>query len=72
MLGTPWHTCLVPKGKGVCVASDRCMGEGPRKPSGRSLVPTGASQPWLHQHRWAQGKAETGRQQPITQEQGPG
>ncbi|XP_060252154.1 kelch-like protein 17 isoform X8 [Ovis aries] len=38
----------------------------------QSLVPTGASQPWLHQRRWAQGKAETGRQQPITQEQGPG
>lgn len=29
MLGTPWHTCLVPKGKGVCVRP--LYGRGPQE-----------------------------------------
>lgn len=48
------------------------MGEGPGERSGRSVVPTGPAQPWLCQHRWAEGRAETGWQQPVALEQGPG
>lgn len=36
------------------------------------VFPAGPGQPWLDQCQWAEGRAKTGRQQSVTQEQGPG
>lgn len=51
--------------------TQRIVWERPLGTFWKILFPTGPGQPWLDQHQWAKGRAKTGRQQSVTQEQGP-